>query len=166
MIVRVHSLGSLWQTKELPNGGTRVWNTTGIRDGLTVRSHATLFGQLLFGARSKPFLQQSSQVQGRNWIAGNINEYSDRRSMRLVYPAAPDAEADWYLTTVNEQVIGLIGPSGFDPDRAVVLSASQRRDKQELLLLVKPLAWLSGVSGSAVFEVPELGVARWKTRGW
>jgi len=166
VIVRVHSLGSLWQTKELPNGGTRVWNTTGIRDGIKVRSYATLFGQLVFGARSKPFLQQPSQVQGRNWIAGDINESSDRRSMRLVFPAAPDSTADWYLTTVNEQLVGLIGPEGFDPERSVVLSASQRKDKQELLLLVKPLAWLSGASGSAVFEIAERGPARWKTRGW
>ncbi len=56
VIVRVHSLGSLWQTKDLPNGGTRVWNTTGIRDGCRVRSCATLFGQLVFGPKAKPLL--------------------------------------------------------------------------------------------------------------
>ena len=31
MVVFVHSLGSLWQEKNLPAGGTRIWNTTGIR---------------------------------------------------------------------------------------------------------------------------------------
>ena len=77
MIIRVHSLGSLWQTKDLPNGGTRVWNTTGIRDGCRVRSCATLFGQLVFGPKAK--LLQRGIFASPTWdigvqICGSVSE--------------------------------------------------------------------------------------------
>ncbi len=43
MVVFIHSLGSLWQEKSLPAGGTRIWNTTGIRAGSRIRSYAVIF---------------------------------------------------------------------------------------------------------------------------
>ena len=43
MVVFIHSLGSLWQEKNLPAGGTRIWNTTGIRAGSRIRSYAVVF---------------------------------------------------------------------------------------------------------------------------
>ena len=165
MIVRVHSLGSLWQTKDLPNGGTRVWNTTGIRDGCRVRSCATLFGQLVFGPKAKPLLQDTSRIRGRNWVASDITQTSAGRSIRLACTAASGATVDWYLHTVNEQLVGVVPPDGLDPDNILVLSASQRKQQQELLLLVKPFAWLVGSTGSAIFEITDRGIGRWNVRG-
>lgn len=165
MIVRVHSLGSLWQTKDLPNGGTRVWNTTGIRDGCRVRSCATLFGQLVFGPKAKPLLHDPSRIRGRNWVTSDITQTSAGRSIRLTCPAASGAIANWHLHTVDEQLVGVVPPDGLDPDNILVLSASHRKQQQELLLLVKPFAWLAGPTGSAIFEVTDRGVGRWNIRG-
>ena len=165
MIVRVHSLGSLWQTKDLPNGGTRVWNSTGIRDGCRVRSCATLFGQLVFGPKAKLLLQDPSRLHARNWMTSDITQTSAGRTIRLACPAASGAMADWHLHTVNEQLVGVVPPDGLDPDNILVLSASQRKHQQELLLLVKPFAWLTGRTGSAIFEVTDRGIGRWNIRG-
>lgn len=164
MIVRVHSLGSLWQTKDLPNGGTRVWNTTGIRDGCRVRSCATLFGQLVFGPKAKPFLQDPSRIHGRNWVTSDITQTPAGRSVRLACPAGSGEMADWHLHAVNEQLLGVLPPDGLDPDNILVLSASQRKQQQELLLLVKPFAWLTGPTASAIFEVTDRGIGRWNVR--
>jgi hypothetical protein len=150
VIVRVHSLGSLWQTKDLPNGGSRVWNTTGIRDGCRVRSGATLFGQLVFGPKAKPLLQDPSRIHGRNWVTSDIIQTSAGRSIRLACPAASGAIADWHLHSVSERLVGVVAPDGLDPNNILVLSASQRKQQQELLLLVRPFAWLSGPTGSAI----------------
>lgn len=166
MIVRVHSLGSLWQTKDLPNGGTRVWNTTGIRDGCRVRSCATLFGQLVFGPKAKPLLQDPSRIHGRNWLTGALTQTLAGRSIRLACPAASGAMADWHLHTVNEQLVGIVPPDGLDPDNILVLSASQRKRQQELLLLVKPFAWITGPAGSAIFDIGDHGNGRWIARRW
>jgi hypothetical protein len=46
MVVFVHSLGSLWQEKNLSAGGTRIWNTMGIRAGSRIRSYAVVFGHI------------------------------------------------------------------------------------------------------------------------
>jgi len=165
MIVRVHSLGSLWQMKDLPNGGTRVWNTTGIRDGCRVRSCATLFGQLVFGPKAKPLLQDPSRIRSRNWVASEVTQSATSRTVRLACPAGSDAGVDWHLTTLNEQLVGVVPPDGLDPDNILVLSASQRRQQQELLLFVKPFAWLAGPTGSAIFEVTDRGIGRWNVRG-
>lgn len=166
MIVRVHSLGSLWQTKDLPNGGTRMWNTTGIRDGCRVRSCATLFGQLVFGPKAKPLLQDPSHIHGRNWLTGDLTQTSAGRSIRLACPAASGAIADWHLHTVNEQLVGVVPPDGLDLENILVLSASQRKQQQELLLLVKPFAWITGPAGSAIFDIGDNENGRWIARRW
>lgn len=166
MIVRVHSLGSLWQTKDLPNGGTRVWNTTGIQEGMRIRSCATLFGQIVFGPKSKPLLQEPDRIQGRTWVAGDLMHNSAGRSLRLACLASRETSAEWHLTKVSEQLVGIVPPEGYDPASLVVVSASQRKQKQELLLLLKPFAWITGPAGSAIFEVNDRGTGRWTVRRW
>jgi hypothetical protein len=98
-------------------------------------------------------------------MTSDITETSAGRSIRLACPAASGAMADWHLHTMNEQLVGVVPPDGLDPDNILVLSASQRKHQQELLLLVKPFAWLTGRAGSAIFEVTDRGVGRWNVRG-
>ena len=166
MIVIVQSLGSLWQTKDLPNGGTRVWNTTGIHDGSRSRSYATLFGQLVFGSKAKPFLEEAQRIQGRSWIAGEIAQSATGRTLRIACPAPSDAEVNWHLAMVRQELVGIVPADGVDPMNIVILSASQRKAKQELLLLVKPFAWITGPAGSAIIGVNERGIGRGSVRRW
>ncbi len=140
MIVRVHSLGSLWQTKDLPNGGTRVWNTTGIRDGCRVRSCATLFGQLVFGPKAKSFLRDPSRIHGRNWVTGDITQTSAGRSIRLACPAASGAMADW--PRVGESSCGI---------------PASRYTK---ILFARQRSWLSGVDSSTESPTSQVAASR------
>ena len=88
MVVFVHSLGSLWQEKVLPAGGTRIWNTTGIRDGDRVRSCAKVFGQLRLGARARAELCASREITGAKWVAGELAATSHARTTVVSHACA------------------------------------------------------------------------------
>jgi hypothetical protein len=150
MIVHVHSLGSLWQQKDLPNGGTRLWNTTGVHDGNRVRSYATLFGQLQFGPKTRGFFRDIEAIAGASWVTGNLCQTDQARKLRLCCRAPKAAKPDWFLIVMTQKLVGVVGPTQIDPENAIVLSASQRKDRQELLILARPFAWISGPVASAI----------------
>lgn len=165
MIVFVDSLGSLWQRKDLPNGGTRVWNTTGVMTASRVRSCAMSFGQVLFGGKAKAFLNHRSVITGSAWISRELTAVANGRRLTLLCRAPKAAVPDWYLVTVTDGLIGAIEPDGVDPTNALVVSWSRHRDRQEWLLLVRPYAWLSGAAGSAVWT-PTDDSYLWSIRRW
>jgi hypothetical protein len=121
---------------------------------------------LVFGPKAKPLLQDLSRIHGRNWLTSDITQTSAGRSVRLACPAASSAMVDWHLNTTNEQLVGIVPPDGLDPDNILVLSASQRKQQQELLLLVKPFAWITGPAGSAIFDIGDHRNGRWIARRW
>ena len=165
MVVFVHSLGSLWQEKVLPAGGTRVWNTTGIRDGPQIRSCAKVFGQVKLGARARLDLSRSGQLTGVAWAASDIVEVDQFRKLALLCRAPRAAIAGYYVVTVTESLIGELGMDSWDPSKATVISFSKWRSRQEVMLMMQPFAWLRGAAGSAVLVVVD-GRCDWKVTRW
>ncbi len=165
MVVFVHSLGSLWQTKTLPCGSTRIWNTTGIRDGRQVRSCATVFGQVVFGRQARQLLAATGAANGTVWTSDGIAEAGESRKLKLIGRAPRTSAPDLYVATVTEALVGELELGAWDASRATVISFSARRSRQELMLLVRPFAWLRGANGSAVF-VPDGGSCRWNVTRW
>jgi hypothetical protein len=165
MIVFVHSLGSLWQEKILPAGGTKIWNTTGIRDGPRVRSCAKVFGQVRLTARARAVLKGSSKIAGTKWVAGDLIATNHSRKLALLCRASRASVADLYLVTITESLVGDLQMDSWDASRTTLISFSKWRSRQELMLVVQPFAWLRGSNGSAVLVVNE-GKCDWKVTRW
>ncbi len=165
MVVFVHSLGSLWQEKALPAGGARVWNTTGIRDGPQVRSHAKVFGQVKLGAKARLELAQSGELTGAAWTATDLVEVNRCRKLALLCRASRAAAAELFIVTVTESLVGELGMDSWDGSRSALISFSKWRCRQEVMLAMQPFAWLRGSAGSAVL-IASGHKCDWKVTRW
>jgi hypothetical protein len=165
VVVFVHSLGSLWQEKVLPAGGARVWNTTGIRDGLQVRSCAKVFGQVKLGAKARLELARSGELTGVVWTASDLVEFNRNRKLALLCRASSAAVAESYVVTVTESLVGELHMDSWDGSRATLISFSKWRSRQEVMLAMQPFAWLRGSAGSAVL-VASGGKCDWRVTRW
>ena len=165
MTVFICSLGSLWQEKSLPAGGTRVWNTTGIQDGPRIRSCAKIFGQVSLGARARMELAGLCEMTGAAWTTSELSEVNHARKLKLLCRATRTSFADLYLVTVTEKLVGELQPDSWDTSRTALLSFSKWRSRQEVMLLMPPFAWLRGRNGSAVLVVNN-GKTEWNVRSW
>jgi hypothetical protein len=165
MVVFVHSLGSLWQEKALPAGGARVWNTTGIRDGPQVRSHARVFGQVKLGAKARLELARSGELTGAAWTANDLVGINHSRKLALLCRTSRTAAAELFIVTVTEGLVGELGMDSWDGSKAALISFSQWRSRQEVMLAMQPFAWLRGSTGSAVL-VASGGICDWKVTRW
>lgn len=165
MVVFIHLLGSLWQEKILPAGGTRVWNTTGIREGLRVRPFAVAYGQVKLGARARIELSGSRQITDAAWTTSELMEVNDARKLALLCRASRAAIADWCLVTVTERLVGELQMDSWDDSRTALISFSKCRSQQEVMLLMQPFAWLRGSNGSAVLTVHD-GKYDWSVASW
>ena len=165
MVVFVHSLGSLWQEKILPAGGTRIWNTTGIRDGQHVRSCAKVFGQVRLGAKARAELCASREIAGAKWFAGELTATNHARKLALLCRASRDSVADLYVVTVTDSLVGELQMDSWDASRTMLVSYSKWRSRQELMLVMQPFAWLRGSNASAVLAVSE-GKCGWNVTRW
>jgi hypothetical protein len=165
MIVFVHSLGSLWQEKVLPAGGTRIWNTTGIRHGSRLRSCATIFGQIKFSTTARTELHGAPEIVGGTWITGELVDSNGWRKLALLCRASRVAVPDWYLVTVTEGLIGELEMDSWDASLTALISFSKRGSHQEVMLLMRPFAWLRGSAGCAVLTVRN-GKCDWKVTRW
>jgi hypothetical protein len=106
MVVFVHSLGSLWQEKNLSAGGTRIWNTTGIRAGSRICSYAVVVGQIKLAARARVELSGIRKITGGAWTATELIDFNDVRKLALLCRASRAAVADWHLVTITESLVG------------------------------------------------------------
>jgi hypothetical protein len=165
MIVFVHSLGSLWQEKVLPAGGTRIWNTTGIRDGSRLRSCATIFGQIKFSTTARMEVHGSRPIAGGTWITGELVDGSAARKLAPLCRASRATVPDFYLVTVTEGLIGELEMDSWDASLTALISFSERGSHQEVMLLMRPFAWLRGSAGCAVLTVRD-GKCDWKVTRW
>ena len=165
MVVFIHSFGSLWQEKILPAGGVQIWNTTGVRNGAHVRSCARVFGQVKFGARARTELSGSRPVTGAAWTTSGLVEAGNTRKLALLCRAPRATIAALHLVTVTDTLVGELQMDSWDASLTTLVSFSQWRSRQEVMLLMPPYAWLRGASGSAVFFV-DGGKCDWNVPRW
>lgn len=163
--VFVHSLGSIWFEKIEPDGSARVWNTTGVFDGRTVRPRSRRFGQIGLGRLAHAEFLASGLVRPGVWVVDAASREGEAGQLFLIGRAAQHLEPEWYLVTVTERLIGKIDAGSIDTSSAYVLSHSAWRCRQEVLLLTRPFVSICGAQGTATL-VPERCGCRWQCREW
>ena len=163
MIVCVLSLGSLW--REPKNGKPALWNSTGVLEARGIRPRSNIFGQIRISSVLYQEALGTSGLRGSCWLANPLGEYSGTRQLALQRRAPRGSQPDWYLVCVNEQFVGALDESSWDPAASLIVSFSEWKLRQEVLLLLPPHAWLRGTLGSAVLATGA-NLAEWKVTRW
>ncbi len=161
----VHSVGSVWLEKKRPDGRTSVWNTTGISDGRLLRPRAVAFGQISLGRQARLDWAAKGELRTGMWIARPLNEHGGIRRVELICRAAPEELPDWYMAIVTERSVGAIHTRAMDEELVQLVSHSAWRGREEMLLLLKPFAVISGDSGTATL-IPKVHGCAWRTEEW
>lgn len=161
MIVRVVSLGSLWQESRRQH----VFNSTGLEVDGRIRSRARVFGQIRFQPRDLQQLIASDRLCGSLWTATTLREYEGIRSMQLLRVASQREKAEWHVVTVSEELAGTLGPASWSEGATRVISVSESGSRQQVMLLTKAFSYLHGTAGTAVFH-PEHLANPWTVNRW
>jgi hypothetical protein len=165
MVVFVHSLGSIWQTKARDSGASSVWNTTGVDDGKCIRPRSEVYGQVALGRRAQFELNKHGAIQPAAWIATDLTEQSGIRKLQLIVRSPVGSFADFSLVTVTETLIGILAEDGWDARETQIVSHSRWKQRQEIMLLMRPFGWLKGERGTATL-VPSGRGLEWRIAQW
>lgn len=163
MIVCVLSLGSYWRE---PNDGRPViWNSSGVLDPRGLRLRSKVCGHVRFNSRLCQEAMETSGLTGSRWHAPPLGEYKGFRTLALQRRAKRNSLPDWYLVSVTQQLVGTLDDGSWDPKDSLLVSFSEWKAKQEVLLLVGRHGWLRGNLGSAVLT-PGGPDGDWNVKGW
>lgn len=163
MIVCVLSLGSYWRE---PNDGRPViWNSSGVLDPRGLRLRSKVCGHVRFNSRLCQEAMGTLGLTGSRWHAPPLGEHLGIRTLALQRRAKRNSLPDWYLVSVTEQLVGTLDDESWDPKDSLLVSFSEWKAKQEVLLLIGRHGWLRGKLGSAVLT-PGGPDGDWLVKGW
>ena len=164
MVVFVHCLGSIWQTKSHGAGATSVWNTTGIDDGKCIRPRSEVYGQIALGRSAQVELNKHGTIRPSVWITSELKDRGICK-LQLIVRAPAVLIPTLHLVTVTENLIGRLSDDGFDACETQLVSHSHWSQRQEIMLLMRPFGWLKGERGTATL-VPIGRGFEWRTAQW
>jgi hypothetical protein len=163
MIVCILSLGSYW--REPTDGRPVLWNSSGVLDQRGLRPRSKVFGQVRFNSRLYQEALGTSSLKGTCWDALPLGEHLGIRKLELQRRVRRNSQPNWYLVSVTEQLVGTLDEGSWDPKDSILVSFSEFKTRQEVLLLVGCHGWLRGKLGSAVLT-PGGPEGDWKVSGW
>ena len=163
MIVGVLSFGSYW--REPNDGRPVVWNSSGVLDQRGLRPRAKVFGHVRLNSRLYQEALGTSGLSGSCWQASPLGEHLGIRKLALQRRVRRNSTPDWYLVAVTEQLVGALDNGSWDPIDSLLVSFSEWKTKQEVLLLIRRHGWLRGRLGSAVLT-PGGPDGNWNVKGW
>jgi hypothetical protein len=161
VIVQVHSVGSLWQESRR----RAVFNSTAIEIAGVQRSRAKVFGQVRFSPAELHQALATGPLQGSNWNATSLREYRGIRKLHLTKRAGRRHPPELFLVAVSDETCGRLDAHSWSNELAQLVSWSESGGRQELMFLMKPFAYLRGVTGAAVLT-PRNGSAHWTVTRW
>jgi|SRR5579859_67380 len=157
MLVRVLHFGCNWwarfdQDEADPHRYTRhaaYYNSTGIHCGGKVRRHWIVPGLVRFNGAGDFNPHFPHRALGHTFLASNL-DFLFGGNRLLFKSKLPDSKTpDWYLTVVSQELhsrIDFSSPAWKSPTTRVI-AASQLRQTQEAMLLMKPGDWVRTVCG-------------------
>lgn len=160
MLISVLGFGSIWTRRAAEADQSRTldaayYNTTGVHVAGTLRNRPRVYGRARFNGNSGFRPDRTFEALGRVFEceAPCIWEGSPKVlfKMRLHRPAKPDA----YLVTITaDQSGGINKDSSADwlHPHAKLISFSECRDQQEVMLILPPFAWIRGGLGTFFLE--------------
>jgi hypothetical protein len=157
MLVRVLHFGCNWwarfgQDEADPYRYTRhaaYYNSTGISCGGKVRRHWIVPGLVRFNGAGDFNPHFPHRALGHTFLASNL-DFLFGGNRLLLKSKLPDSKTpDWYLIVVSQELHSRIDFSSLEwkSPTTRVIAASQLRQTQEAMLLMKPGDWVRTVCG-------------------
>jgi hypothetical protein len=164
MLVKVLNFGTNWWARfgssaAAPDCFTRhaaYYNSTGVRCGSKIRRHWIAAGLLRFNGVCDFNPDVLESALGRTFVCTDLRYAFGGNRVLFQSRASRSTVPDWYLVVVSSGAHGRIdfASSVWKSALAQVVAASQLRDIQEAMLLMKPGDWVQTHSGFWQLYVP------------
>lgn len=157
MLVKTLHFGCNWWARfganaDDPHRYTRhaaYYNSTGIRCGSKIRRHWIVPGMIRFNGVGdfNPHLPLRSL--GHTFLTSDVDLLFGGNRLLLKRRMPDSATPDWYLVVVSQSIHGRInfGSPAWKSRNVTVISASQLRQTQEAMLLMKLGDWIETACG-------------------
>ncbi|SRR5258708_4959239 len=157
MMVKVLSFGTNWWTRvgrdaagpEDRARNTAYYNSTGVRCGRKLRRHWIVAGLVRFNGVGDVSPQRPNRALGRTFVCSDLIHASGGNRLLFKSKAHKSAVPDCYLVVVSASVHGRVDFTSpvWKSILSPVIAASQLRDMQEAMLLMKPDDWVQTALG-------------------
>lgn len=157
MLVKVLSFGSSWwarcgQDADDPYRLSRhaaYYNSTGVHCGSKVRRHWVVSGLLRFNGVCDFNLKDANRAIGWTFVCSDLELALGGNRLLFRSKAAKFATPDCYLVVISSEQHGRVdfGSAVWKSMLSRLIAASQLRDAQEAMLLMKPSDWIQTSSG-------------------
>lgn len=164
MLVKVLNFGTNWWARfgrdaEDAYRFTRhaaYYNSTGIRCGSKIRRHWIISGLLRFNGVGDFNPNLPHRAIGQTFVCAALTHAFGGNRLLFQSKAPKSAVPDYYLAVVPSGAYGRIdfSSSVWKSVLSEVIAASQLRDMQEAMLLMKPGDWVQTSSGFWQLNVP------------
>ena len=145
MRVAVLSFGTNWWARS-PSAAARFagYNSTGIVCGNKVRRHWAVPGIVRFNGLSDFVRWPSGQGSGRCFLCSDLSSYRDGNRLLLIREMGDEFQPEAYLLTLASATHGRIdlNSPAWCARSSRVVAASQLRERQEIMLLMRADDWL------------------------
>jgi hypothetical protein len=157
MLVKVLNFGTNWWSRSDRDGDnpgrlvrhSAFYNSTGVRCGRKVRRHWIISGLIRFNAVGDLYPGRPDKALGQTFLCSNLDFLFGGNRLLLVRKVPKDIPPEWYLVVVTHELHGSINfalPGWRSPETRVI-AASQLREIQEVMLLMKVGDWVKTAWG-------------------
>jgi hypothetical protein len=164
MLVKVLNFGTNWWARfgrnaEDPyrfSGHAAYYNSTGVRCGSKIRRHWITSGLIRFNGVGDFNPNIPERAIGRIFLCSDLTQAFGGSRLLFQSKAPKSAVPDWYLVVISSDFHGQIdfSSSAWKSAFSKVIAASQLREKQEVMLLMKPSDWVQTRRGFWQLNVP------------
>ncbi len=164
MLVKVLNFGTNWWARfgrdaEDPYRFSRhaaYYNSTGVRCGSKIRRHWVTSGLLRFNGVGQFNPNLPDRALGRTFVCSDLTQAFGGNRLLFQSKAPRSAVPEWYLVVISSDQHGQIDFSSrtWKSVFSQIIAASQLREKQEAMLLMKPGDWIQTSTGFWQLHVP------------
>jgi hypothetical protein len=157
MLVKVLKFGTNWWSRLGRDGDhpgrlvrhSAFYNSTGVRCGRKVRRHWIVPGLIRFNAVGDLNPWRPDKALGQTFLCSNLDFLFGGNRLLLVRKVPKDIPPEWYLVVVTHELHGSIDFTfpGWRSPQSRVIAASQLREMQEVMLLMKVGDWVKTACG-------------------
>jgi len=157
VLVKLLNFGTNWWARfgsdaSDPHRYTRhaaYYNSTGIRCGRKIRRHWIVPGLIRFNGVGDFNPHRPKGSLGQTFLTSNLTFLFGGNRLLFKRKMPESSVADWYLVVISQDLHGRIdlGSPGWKSPVARVIAASQLRQMQEIMLLMKPGDWVQTACG-------------------